>query len=82
MMDKIFEYAILVHLFLFVWTKIAFLNNLKVDQNRLLTRDQNYRRENKVDQNRLFGTSATHDLNSFKHFSGPKNKTLRILSKI
>ena len=37
----------------------------------------------KVDQNQLFGPKSTFedqnrlDLNSFKHFSGPKNKTLR-----
>ena len=36
-----------------------------------------FRRENTVDQNRLLGATPTRDLNSFKHFSGPKNKTLR-----
>ena len=42
-----------------------------------MTRDHNIRRENTVDQNRLLGATPTRDLNSFKHFSGPKNKTLR-----
>ena len=44
-----------------------------------MTRDNNFRRENTVDQNRLLGATSTRDLNSFKHFLGPKNKTLRIL---
>ena len=30
-----------------------------------------------MDQNRLLGATPTRVLNSFKHFSGPKNKTLR-----
>ena len=47
------------------------------DQNRLLTRDNNIGRENTVDQNRLLRATSTRDLNSFKHFLGPKNKTLR-----
>ena len=58
------------------WTKINFL-----DQNRLLTRDHNFRRENTVDQTRFLGGTPTRDLNSFKHFSGPKNKTLRTCDK-
>ena len=45
-----------------------------------MTRDHNFRRENTVDQNRLLGVTPTRDLNSFKHFSGPKTKTLRIWS--
>ena len=40
------------------------------------TRDHNFRRENTVDQNRILGATLTRDLNSFKHFSGPKNRTL------
>ena len=43
-----------------------------------MTRDHNFRRENTVDQILLLGAIPTRDLNSFKHFSGPKNKTLRI----
>ena len=77
---KVLNYAILVNLFLFEWTKIAFSNNLKVDQNRILTLDQvdhNYRRENKVGLNYLLGATPTHDLNSFKHYCGTKKKTLR-----
>ena len=38
-----------------------------------------FRRENTVDQNRLLGATPTRDLNSFKDFSGPKNKTLRTM---
>ena len=37
-----------------------------------------FRRENTVDRNRLLGATSTRDLNSSKHFLGPKNKTLRI----
>ena len=36
-----------------------------------------FQRENTVDQNQLLGATPTRDLTSFKHFSGPKNKTLR-----
>ena len=40
-----------------------------------------FRRENTVDRNRILGATPTRDLNSFKHFSGPKNKTSRISKK-
>ena len=39
-----------------------------------------FRRENKVGQIRFFETTPTRYLNSFKHFSRPKNKTLRSLN--
>ena len=55
-----------------IWTKVNFN-----DQNRFLTRDHNFRREIKVDQNHLLEATPTRDLNSFKHLSGPKNKTFR-----
>ena len=41
-----------------------------------------FRRENTVDQNRLLRATPTRDLNSFKHFSGPKNRTLRTFSRL
>ena len=47
-----------------------------------MTRDHNFRRENTVDQNHLLGATPTRDLNSFKHFSGPKNKTLSTSSQL
>ena len=37
--------ASLVQIFLRIWTKLAFSNNLKVDQTCLLTRDPEFRRE-------------------------------------
>ena len=66
----------LVQIFLRIWTKLAFSNNLKVDQTCLLTRDHKFRREIKWTK-LAFSKQVQHViLNSFKHFSGPKYKTL------
>ena len=66
----------LVQIFLRIWTKLAFSNNLKVDQTCLLARDHKFRREIKWTK-LAFSKQVQHViLNSFKHFSGPKYKTL------
>ena len=70
------ETASLVQIFLLFWTKLAFSNNLNVDQTCLLIRDHKFRREMKWTK-LAFTKQVQHViLNSFKNFSGPKNKTL------
>ena len=74
--------ASLVRIFLRIWTKLAFSNNLKMDQTCLLARDQKFRREIKWTK-LAFSKQVPHViLNSFKHFSGPKYKTLGTLMVI
>ena len=51
---------------------------LKVDENRLLTRDHNFKGKIKCPEIAFKGATPTRDLNSFEHFSGPINETLRI----
>ena len=73
---KLFKKACLVQIFLRIWTKLAFSNNLKVDQTCLLAHDHKFRREIKWTKF-AFSKQVQHViLNSFKHFSGPKYKTL------
>ena len=74
---KVYENVILVQLLLLEWLKSAVSNTLKMNQNRHLTRDHNFRRKTIVYQKRLFEAIFTCDLNSFRHFSGPGNKKLR-----
>ena len=61
-------------------TKLAFSNNLKVDQTCLLAHDHKFRR--KIEWTKLGISEQVPNviLNSFKHFSGPKFKTLGIYS--
>ena len=68
--------ASLVQIFLQICTKLAFSNNLNADQTCLLKRDHKFRREIKWTK-LTFSKQVQHViLNSFKHFFGPKYKTL------
>ena len=64
-----------------IWTKLAFSNSLKVDHTCLLTYDHKFRIE--ITWTKLaFSMQVQHGiLICFKHFSGPKYKTLGTYSE-
>ena len=66
-LERCFQKASLVQFFLRIWTKLAFSNNLNMDQTCLLTRDPKFRKAKKWTKFAFCEATSHVILDSFKH---------------